>query len=317
MKKLTAALALASSFSAFSSDLILGDLNFFQKKNAALVSTSLNYSFSQFEEVSAFSGSNDYRASAVNFTNSLSYGLSDQTNVGLAVDYALRNRTYHEDTPGGGSNDLRTQEEGLSDFTILGNHRLRDENIFVDVVSGLTLGLGNKERAFGTPGISEGNNYQGNHSLSLGVATGQKREDNWEWRGFADFDYQFAGDGDLIDDDIASTSYDSDGMLNWKLGGALQYRTNYNWALTAGLDYTLVDRLRLDTGSANTDLELESDNFFTLGFGGKYNVSDFILINLGYELTPRYDISVERANAKFTQENGLGHRLTAGAQVLF
>jgi len=317
MKKLTVVLTLASSFSAFSGDLVLGDLNFFQKKNAALLSTSLNYSYSTFEEVSATFGSNDFEASSIHFTNSLTYGLSDKTNVGLGVNYALRNRTYFENPPSG-INELRTQEEGLSDFTILGNHRIWDENFFLDVIGGLTLGFGNKEVAFGTQnGVTEGNNYQGNHSLNLALATGQKREDNWEWRSFAGFDFHFAGKGDLIDDDISSTEYDSDRSLNWKLGGTVQYRTNYNWALAASLDYTIVDRLKLDTGFANSDLELESDNYFKLGFIGKYNVSEFILINLGYDFVPRYDVSVTRGTDERERENGAGHKLSAGAQILF
>lgn len=318
MKKLTVALALATTTGAFAQDLRLGDLNFFQKQGSIFWQTSLDYSTVDSEEKSA-GDKYEYERTRTSFDNTVTYGVSDRFNVGLGLNYAFINDVENSKVPAGNTKGKDAEMDGLSDVSIVGNYRLLNKDLFVDLVAGLTVSLGDAEIAFNDDAkVTEGNNYQGHHSLRLGVAAGQKLQNNMEWRAFLGADHHFSGDAELKS---GSNKFDADtdSFTNWLASVDGQYRMN-NWAFNLGLDYVVTGDQTREFKESGTKVkqDLETDNHFRIRLAAKYNYSDNMLVSIGYQATTSHDVEVkETPNSKATEEFDMAHRFVLGAQFLF
>lgn len=315
MKKLTVLLALAASTSAFSQSM-LGDLNFFQDKGSVLWGTELDYAKVD-SELKASGAKDEYSNKSMNWNNAVTYGISDKFNVGLGVSWALDNTTTHEKASSG-TKDKDTSSDGLSDFTVLGNYRLMNGSLMVDLVGGITLGFTDAELAQGTnAGESEGNNNQGHHSVNLGVAAGQDKG-AWEWRGLLGLDYHLSGDGAYVTSGSSDADFESDSHLDWVASLAGQYRTSDKWAFGADLTYRILGDRTYDWDTAGADdTDLESDSTFTIGLRAKHNLSKTMLLSLGYEMTPGYDVEEKQGGTTDTYEYDATHRVVLGGTFLF
>ncbi len=315
MKKFAVVLALASS-SAFAQDLMLGDLNFFQKAGSWYYNTDLAYARGE-SEVDNAGAKDEYRTGSIVWNNAVTYGISDKLNVGLGVDWALRNATSHEKASVGGK-DKKTSSDGLGDFSVLGNYRLKSDDVYVDLVGGLTLGFTDAETAVGTAaGESEGNTNQGHHSLDLAVAAGQKMSNNMEWRASLGVDYHLSGEGSQVTKGAADADYDSDSYMNWVASVAGQYRMNNTWAFAANLDYVIPGDQTLEFDAPTGDVDVETDNVWNLGLVAKHNFSSNALVSLGYSLTSGYEQDEKNGGATTTEDFDMGHTITLGGQFLF
>lgn len=313
MKKFTVALALCATSGVFAQDLMLGDLNFFQQAGSVRWNTELDYSKVDSEE-----NKDEYTRAGINFNNAVTYGISDKLNVGLGLNYTLKNEVTN-DKVAAGPKDKKTTSDGLSDVTVLGNYRLMDQQYYVDLVGGLTLGLTDAEVAFGTPaGESEGNNNQGHHSIALGAAAGQKINTNWEWRAFLGLDYHMSGEITEVQKGQKSQDVDTASFIDWKLSVDGQYRMDNKWAFAAGLDYILPGEQTLEFTAANGgDEDIDEDAHFRIRLAAKHNLSDSMLVSLGYDMTSSHDVESKSTGGKNTVELDAAHRFVLGAQFLF
>src|SRR5690606_5690262 len=203
------------------------------------------------------------------------------------------------------------------------NYRLMDQGLFVDLVGGVTLGLTDAEIANGSDeGKTEGNMNQGHHSIALGVAAGQKI-DSWEWRAFLGLDYHLSGDAEMVNKGESNTKFDTDSYLNWKVSLDGQYRLDNKWAFAVGLDYILPGEQVLDIKEDGMKAEdkVQQDNHLRLRVAAKHNLSDSMLVTLGWDMTMSHDVETKWKepgdNGKYTQEFDAAHRFVLGAQFLF
>src|SRR5690606_18638057 len=124
MKKFTVALALCATSGVFAQDLMLGDLNFFQQAGSVRWNTELDYSKVESEDGE---GDEEFTNTRYNFNNTVTYGISDKFNVGLGLNYALKNDVENDKVAVGDTKDKKTTSDGLSDVSVLGNYRLMDQ----------------------------------------------------------------------------------------------------------------------------------------------------------------------------------------------
>jgi hypothetical protein len=305
MKKLLPLVVLAST-SAFAQDLQLSDLNFFQKKSSVLVNTAVNLGTS--ESKSGDPSETDKGKSTV-WSNSVTYGLSDKLNVGLAFDYALKNETKEE-----GSKAY--DDKGLSDFTITGAYRLKDSGTYVDLIGGLTIGTGDKE--FGAASDAEtksGNFNQGHSSLNVGVAAGQKIN-SFEWRSGLIIDHHTSGDIKSYEIGSEPVKIKSDSFTDYVLFGQGQYRMD-KFVVGLNLNYRMnADRKLKPAGEDKATVE--SHSVLTTGVTARYDLSSTIVLNAGYSMVNSYDIDTKEADgSKTVQKDNKASVVSVGATLLF
>lgn len=306
-------------------DLRLGDLNFFQKEKSIHWNTRLSQTTGEVNTTSGPSDAQDFDTSRTLWSNTVLYGISDRLNVGLSFDYAIKNKFESTQLTVGGNPNFKGrsyENDGLSDFTINANYRLSADRIYLDVFSGLTLGLGDSERGFGdATSKKDGNNKQGHHSLMAGIAAGQKISD-FEWRASLAFDYHAKGERKSFDS-LGSETYDTDAYLNWLMRAEGQYRFFTNFAASVFVDYQMVGEREFsgNPSGVSTDITYDSHSILSYGVVGKYNISENILVKASVAMTSGYEFDTQSKAGFFTVDGDSDYKsstdLMVGAEILF
>lgn len=326
MKRALTLAILMTSAQVWAQDLRLGDLNFFQKEKSIYWNTELTNSSGEVDVQPSFNNSQQFDTERTLWSNTVLYGISDRLNAGLSFDYAVKNEFDSTQLTQGGNPNFTGRDyenNGLSDFTINVNYRLLSEKFYIDLISGLTLGLGESERGFGGPfSKKDGNFKQGHHSLLAGVAAGQKISD-FEWRGTLAFDYHASGERKLYDS-TGSDTFTTDSYLNWLLRAEGQYRFLTNFAVSVFIDYVMVGTREQSGDIQNISTDITYDPYSTLNYGiiGKYNVSDTLLVKAGATLLSGYEVdgetkSVFSGSVSGKTEFESSRELMVGAELLF
>lgn len=306
-------------------DLRLGDLNFFQKEKSIYWNTRLSQTTSEIKTTSGPNDAQDFDTSRTLWSNTALYGISDRLNVGLSFDYAIKNKYESTQLTVAGNPNFSGRDyenNGLSDFTVNANYRLSADKFYLDIVSGLTLGLGESERGFANATTKKDGNYkQGHHSLLAGLAAGQKISD-FEWRATLAFDYHAKGERKNYDS-LGSEKFDTDAYLNWLLRAEGQYRFMNSFAASVFVDYQMAGEREFsgNPGGVNTDITYDAHSILTYGVVGKYNFNENILIKAAVSMTSGYEYDTQSKAGFFTTDGDSefksGTDLLVGAEILF
>ena len=304
MKRFLPVLAVIST-SAFAQDLMLSDLNYFQKQSSVLVNTSLNLGSSE----SKLSNEKTDGDSTV-WSNAVTYGLSDKLNLGLEFDYALKNESKS-------GTDKATDDKGLSDFTVTGAYRLMDSGTYVDLIGGLTVATGDRENGSSNATQSNNGNFkEGHNSVELGTAVGQKNG-QFEWRAGLSIDHHLSGDyKDLDAAGGAAETNDTDSYTNYSVFGQAQYRLD-KFVVGLNFDYTMNGEQVRTEKSSSTKTTIDSYSTLTTGVSARYDLSSTVVLNVGYAMLNNFDIEGTQGTTAFKQEDNKASVVAVGATLLF
>ena len=331
MKKLIIVGLALSAGNLFAQDLRLGDLNFFQKDKSYRVISEIrtasgDYEFSQ-KGTSPLTREDEFNQ--ITWQNQVLYGIEDRFNAGLSLTYALKNEIESVDeTVNGSPQFLRRnyEETGLSDPTFLANYRLSKDKVYLDAFGALTVSIGDREKGEATNLRSEDGNFkQGHHSLLAGIAAGQKVMKDFEWRASLAFDYHAAGEYKFRDrSSLNSKTTETDAGLDWILAAQGQYRFLKNFAVAGNFEFRRVGERDLNfdnTSNVDTDENRDSHNIISLGLTGKYNVSESVLVTLGFNRVFGYEVKGQFDNfagvADYTTDYSPVNEFRLGADLLF
>ena len=322
MKRFLPVLAVLST-SAFANDLMLSDLNYFQKSGSVLVNTSIGLGSNENKATDDLTNPTNFtknEGKSTVWSNQVTYGLADNLNIGLEFDYFVKNS--NEATSNGSVADKEYENNGLSDFTITGAYRLMNSGTFVDLTGGLTIGMGDREDGASNSATQavDGNAKQGHNSLDLGVAAGQKHG-QFEWRAGFNLDYHMSGDRKrLSSTGGAATNLDTDSYMNMTLFGQGQYRVD-KFVFGLNLAYANNGEQVLKVKPGTDKITLESHSTLTTGLTARYDLSSTVVLNAGYSMVNSYDVDRTDFDGTDTSKGKISDNkasvVTIGATLLF
>lgn len=298
MKKLivVAAAVLATSAQA-SSGLDFGDLNYFVKSGQFNLTSNMNVL--DAETTDETSGK-DFEKRGFIFDNRFGYGLADNLNAFVGLDYALKYETQIN-----GSSD--SDNSGLSNPYAGVNYRLMNQS---DSSFNLDFGAVGRfsvmDAEVGTFG-KDGNYNRGNHSLEVNSSIGYKWNEANEWRLTAAIVHNFDGE---YEDTNAKKDVDSDASQDISLTAAYQYRPVQEFMMAVALQATQVGEVDSEDDSNKYTDDSHLDLLFT--FTAKYLITETFIakFNYGESRLAEYDRSQNGTDSeqknRFMSYFGLG-----------
>lgn len=288
MKKLivVAAAVLATSAQA-SSGLDFGDLNYFLKSGQFNLTSNFNVLNA---EVTDEGSSTDYENNGYIIDNRFGYGIADNLNAFVGLDYALR---YENETPGSSDAD----NSGMSNPYAGANYRLMNQsdsafNLDFGVVG--RFNLMDAER--GTAG-KDGNYIRGNHSLELNTSIGRKWNEANEWRLTAALVHNFDGE---YEDTASGEDVDTDASQDLSLTAAYQYRPVQEFMMNVALQAVQVGEVDSEAKGISSKYTDDSHLDFNFTFTAKYFITEKFIgkFNYGQSRLAEYDRSTNGTDSE-------------------
>lgn len=318
-KKLVLVPLMALSSVAFAND--LRSLTHFQKANEFEYATSVD--FSSNDEMITYNISSTllklgFEESSTQWKNTFAYGLTDQFNFGLGLNYFLSNdrtqksksvgSTIYTGTATPGTNTFGNadiENKGLGDIALNANYRLMSGDLNIDLLSTINLSLGDAERGTNLVNFDEskyvnskGNAKSGGHSFEINTKI-SGTSNSLEYAANAGFTYNLKKEitaiqygenaADTANTDVKSTIKSK---LDFNLSAETQYLISESFAMGAnfGLDFigketTTTDRY-YDGGSYYDQTEtVKARTDMTFGLNTKFNLSKTMLIGAQFSHT--------------------------------
>lgn len=304
MKKLivVAAAVLATSAQA-SSGLDFGDLNYFLKSGQFNLTSNANVLDA---EVTDESSSRDFEKRGFIFDNRFGYGLADNFNAFVGLDYALKYQTQIS-----GSSD--SDNSGLSNPYAGVNYRLmsqKDSSFNLDF--GAVARFSVMDAEVGTFG-KDGTYNRGNHSLELNSSIGYKWNEANEWRLTAAIVHNFDGE---YEDTSAKEDVETDASQDISLTAAYQYRPVQEFMMAVALQATQVGEVDSEDDS-NDKYTDDSHLDFVFTFTAKYLITETFIakFNYGESRLAEYDRSTNGTDSE--QKNRFQSIFGLGVDWLF
>ena len=293
MKKVIAvAVALMASSVQASSGLDFGDLNFFQKSGQFNLTSNVSVSNSEFTDEGS---GNKFEKNGYIFDNRLGYGLADNFNVFVGLDYALQNKTELPGTD-------RSENNGISNPRIGANYRLMNQS---DSAVNLDFGVvGTIRIQDAEEGIAgeDGNFNRGNHSLQLNSSIGRKWNEANEWRLTAAVTQQFAGESELKAP-AGNSDLETDASTDMSLTAAYQYRPVQEFMLAVALQGVRVGEVDSKNKSASTDSTADAHMDYNFTFSAKYLITETFIAKFNYGISRLAEYDVETSGTDSEQKD--------------
>ncbi len=288
MKKAIAlAAALLASSAQATSGLDFGDLNYFLKGGQFNLTSNVSVvNVEVFDEAA----SAEYETNGYVFEDRLSYGLADNLNAFVGLDFAFK---YETELPGSSESD----NGGLSNPYFGANYRLmnqKDAAFNLDFGAIARINIMDGETGFAG---EDGNYARGNHALELNSSIGRKWNEANEWRLTAAVIQQFAGESTQMISG-GDQDYETDASTDMSLTAAYQYRPVQEFMLTVSAQALRVGEIESENTTSNFDTTEDAHMDLRFGFSAKYLITENFIgrFNYGQGRLAEYDI--ERNNAK-------------------
>lgn len=262
MSKFKLALGLCVFSSVVSANSIQS-LTHFQKANEFMYDTTLGFTSSDTSVAFLEPGTtvtSKYENSLALWNHRFSYGLSDSLNFGVGINYFLSNKSKQtaktinstvytaSSTPGTNTfSNFEGNSNGMGDIDLHANYRVLSGDMNFDLLSTLTLSLGDAERGSTTENFdgsayvnTEGNAKSGGHSLEV------------------------------------------NGKMSGK-SGSLEYAAQAGFTYNFEREYTNLSAAenQADTANANLKTTIKSNLDFNLGVGAQFLMNESLTFGAG------------------------------------
>lgn len=305
MKKLIALAIVLAATTVSAQELKFGDVNYFLKQGQTNAAADLNQTYYRVYDKAG----TDYTNRSYLLKTNLGYGLADNFNVTLGLDYAYLNKIQ---TPANAS----VHSDGLANPAIGANVRLLNQakdqfNFDVGLVTRLQV---EESMAASSAAHRDGNYASNRHSVEANARIGRKWNEANEFQFTAGVNYFL--DSDMIQ--IASDrDYETDSSYDIFARAAYQYRPVNEFMILLSLQGTRVGDT--DGKSKATKAKVESDEHidFDFTFTAKYLVKENVIVKFNYGQSRNADFDTKVGGVsdeiRKRRENFFG----LGAEFLF
>ncbi len=307
MKKVIAvAAALMASSVQASSGLDFGDLNYFLKSGQFNLTSNISVVNSEVED----EGSNSkFERNGYILDNRFGYGLADNLNVFLGLDYAY---DYKTELPG----NPRSKNDGLSNPSLGANYRLMNQsdaavNLDFGVVG--TFRIQDAEEGFAG---EDGQYNRGNHSLQINSSIGRKWNEANEWRLTAAVTQQFEGETEQSSP-AGDTDIETDASTDLSLTAAYQYRPVQEFMLAVALQAIRVGEADFEDKTAGTDGTAEDHMDYNFTFSAKYLITETFIAKFNYGISRLAEYDIEDSGVDSEQADRHANFYGLGLDILF
>lgn len=278
-KMIVAAAVLAVTSAHAAEELKFGDLNYFFK--AAQVNATVDFN-STYEKQKVVSQMQETRGYVIE--TQLTYGVSDQLNVFLGLDYA-----YELETKIGGQPDINS--DGLANPELGAIYRLMNQSSTsynVDIGAAARINLMDAEE--GTATDNEGNYADGRSALEVFARIGRKWNEANEWQLAGGVVYH--NDGESTELSTPENDSDIDSSMDLYLRATYQYRPVNEIMFLVSAQATQVGEVESEDDT-NTKTTQDSHMDMDFRFTTKYLVTDNTIVKFNYGMSRNADFDVK------------------------
>jgi len=310
MRKMIVAAAVLAVTSAHAAEgLKFGDLNYFFKAGQVNALANFNSSYNKQKVVSTMEETRGYI-----IETQLTYGVSDQLNVFLGLDYA-----YDLQTEISGNSDY--DNDGLANPALGANYRLMNQSATsynIDLGAVARVNVQDAETGSSGVGTSEDGNYAGykesRSSLEVNGKIGRKWNESNEWQLAAGVEY--FKDGESTAPGTTDVDSDLDSSMDLYLRAAYQYRpvNEIMFLLSAQATQVGEKKSEDDTNTKTTeDSHMDIDMHFTV----KYLVTDTFITKFNYGMSRNADFDLKTGATSDEVSNRRENFFGLGVDFLF
>jgi hypothetical protein len=307
MKKVIAvAAALMASSVQASSGLDFGDLNYFLKSGQFNLTSNVSVVSSEVEDKGSSTRS-DNRGYVLD--NRFTYGVADNLNAFVGIDYAYDNKTEL-------TGSSRSSNDGLSNPALGASYRLLNQN---DSALNLDFGAVARFRLMDSEtGIrgEDGNFNRGNHSVELNTSIGRKWNEANEWRLTASVTQQLEGETELKSN-AGDTDIESDASTDFSLTAAYQYRPVQEFMMAVALQALRVGEVDTENKSTNAESTADAHLDFNFTFSAKYLINENFIAKFNYGSSRLAEYDIETSGTDSEQADRFAHFYGLGIDWLF
>lgn len=305
MKKvIVVAMALLASSAQATSGLDFGDLNYFLKSGQFNLTSDMAVVNSEVQD--AASGSN-FETNGYIFTNTLGFGIADNLNAFVGLDFAYKNETELPGRPDSHNNGLSNPYLGV-------NYRLINQtNAAVNVDFGAVARIKAMDSEVGSSG-KDGNYNSGHNSLELNTRIGRKWNEANEWQVAAGLVYNM--DGKYKDKGVFNQNVDTDARTDFFLRTSYQYRPVQEFMMNVFAQAMFVGEQTADTAS---NVKIKNDRYMDLNFGftAKYLITETFIFKFNYRLNHLAEFDRTVGGTTSEQKNRFANSYGFGIDWLF
>ncbi|MES2528039.1 MAG: hypothetical protein V4598_13175 [Bdellovibrionota bacterium] len=307
MKKVIAvAVALMASTVQASSGLDFGDLNFFQKSGQFNLTSNVSVTNAEIED----EGTNSkFERNGYIFDNRLAYGLADNLNVFVGLDYAFDYKTELR-----GSS--RSKNDGISNPRLGANYRVMNQSdSAVNLDFGVVADIRLQDAEDGIAG-EDGQYNRGNHSLQINSSIGRKWNEANEWRVTVAATQQFEGETEFKTP-AGNTDIETDASTDLSLTAAYQYRPVQEFMLAVAGQAIRVGEVDSKNKGAGTDSTAEDHMDYNFTFSAKYLITETFIAKFNYGISRLAEYDVETSGTDSEQADRQANFYGWGIDWLF
>lgn len=302
-KMIVAAAVLAVTSAHAAEELKFGDLNYFFK--GGQVNASVDFS-STYEKQKVVSTMEETRGYVID--TQLTYGVSDQLNVFLGLDYA-----YDLETEIGGQPDINS--DGLANPELGAIYRLMNQSSTsynVDIGAVARINLMDAEE--GTATDEDGNYADGRSALEVLARIGRKWNEANEWQLAGGVVYH--NDGESTELSSPENDSEIDSSMDLYLRASYQYRPVNEIMFLVSAQATQVGEVESEDDT-NTKTTLDSHMDIDFRFTTKYLVTDTTIVKFNYGMSRNADFDVKAGATSDEVSNRRENFFGLGVDFLF
>lgn len=306
-KMIVAAAVLAVTSAQAAEELKFGDLNYFFKAGQVNALANFNSAFQRNKVVSTTEETRGYV-----IETQLTYGVSDQLNVFLGLDYA-----YDLQTEISGNSDYNS--DGLANPALGANYRLMNQSATsynVDVGAVARINFQDAESGSSGVGTSEDGNFaDGRSSLEVNGKIGRKWNESNEWQLAAGVEYFKDGESTALDA-TGDVDSDDDSSVDMYLRASYQYRPVNEIMFLVSAQATQVGEAESEDDT-NTKTTVDSHMDIDMRFTTKYLVTDAFIVKFNYGMSRNSDVDFKSGTTSDEVSNRRENFWGFGVDYLF
>ncbi len=305
-KMIVAAAVLAVASAHAAEELKFGDVNYFFK--AGQVNALANFN-SAYQKQKVFSDMEETRGYI--FETQLTYGVSDQLNVFLGLDYA-----YDLQTETSGNPDV--DSDGLANPILGANYRLMNQSATaynVDIGAVARINIEDAETGSASPGVSDDGNFaDGRSSLELNAKIGRKWNEANEWQLATGVEYFKDGESTAVGN--PDVDQDDDSSIDMYLRATYQYRPINEIMFLVSAQATQVGEAESeDDNNVKTTVDSHMDMDFR--FTTKYLLTEAMIVKFNYGMSRNADVDIKSGTTSDEVSNRRENFFGLGVDFLF
>lgn len=307
MKKMIAVLAMLSASALNAQELNFGDINYFLKQGEFNIAADINSTY--YKETS-----NDVTLQTLGtlFETRYGFGVLDNLNFYLGVDYAFDRKVENKTTP----INADIGQEGFANPALSANYRLlnqRDSMVNLDFGLEGRFNLQDAETGYSVGQDSKDGNFaDGRNSFQFNTRVGRKWNDSNEWQLAGGVTRHTSGERTDL---MADEKVDIESSTDFFLKATYQYIPVDEFMMALSVRATRVGEVDTDLSGSETNTDSYTDLDFT--FRAKYFITKGFIASFQYGMSrnANYDVKSDFGNyeVRKRRENYYG----LGVDLLF